>query len=436
MQPDLLNELLACWPDKLSGLSAFEVGLSGGLDSMVLLSLLVRARQHRPQLQISAVHVHHGLSDFAEEWVRHCQAVCAEWEVSLRVVRVHVDRAAAEGVEANARKLRYEAYAQSTADVLVLAQHLDDQSETVLLQLLRGGGVRALSGMPTCRSLAGLALWRPLLSRTRQQLERYAAQHQLSWVSDDSNADIHYRRNMLRHCIMPVLAEHVPDYRQHIARTAWHMSQASSLIEEVVAADLERGRKGHGFDVASLLALSEVRQGFVLLAWLRERGVVALSPERAQEFLRQLRGAGVASQPSLMVGDVAVLRYRGVLHAVRVLRDVCVPNDVPVFSGESAEQFFPDWGGRLRWVRSGGIAPEVLAEGVCLSPRRGGELLPQQVGRKQVKKLLQEFGIPPLLRKQWPLLLDGAGKLLALPGVAVSSDCYDPAGYWPEWLPD
>jgi tRNA(Ile)-lysidine synthase len=113
---------------------------------------------------------------------------------------------------------------------------------------------------------------------------------------------------------------------------------------------------------------------------------------------------------------------------------MCVPNDVPVFSGESAEQFFPDWG-RLRWVRSGGIAPEVLAEGVCLSPRRGGAAAAAG-RRKQVKKLLQEFGIPPLLRKQWPLLLDGAGKLLALPGVAVSSDCYDPAGYWPEWLPD
>jgi tRNA(Ile)-lysidine synthase len=255
-------------------------------------------------------------------------------------VRVHVDRAAAEGVEANARKLRYEAYAQSTADVLVLAQHLDDQSETVLLQLLRGGGVRALSGMPTCRSLAGFVA---SLVVTRQQLERYAAQHQLSWVSDDSNADIHYRRNMLRHCIMPVLAEHVPDYRQHIARTAWHMSQASSLIEEVVAADLERGRKGHGFDVASLLALSEVRQGFVLLAWLRERGVVALSPERAQEFLRQLRGlVWQVSQASWWVmWQCCVTGASCMLFACCVM---CVPNDVPVFSGESAEQFFPDWG--------------------------------------------------------------------------------------------
>lgn len=436
MRPDLLNSLLASWPDKLSGLSAFEVGLSGGLDSIVLLSLLVRARQHRPQLQISAVHVHHGLSDFAEEWVRHCQAVCAEWDVPLRVARVSIDRAAIEGVEANARKLRYGAYAQSAAEVLVLAQHQDDQSETVMLQLLRGGGVKALSGMPVCRSLAGLTLWRPLLPYTRQQLECYAAQQRLSWVDDDSNGDIHYRRNMLRHCIMPVLAEHVPDYRQHITRTAWHMRQASSLIEEVVAADLDRGRVGHGFDVACLLALSEVRQGFVLLAWLRERGVVAVAPERVQEYLRQLRGAGAASQPSLVVGDVAVLRYRGVLHATRVLHDRCVPNEVPVFSGEFAEQFFPAWGGRLRWERCGGITPEVLAQGLYLSPRRGGELLPQPVGRKQVKKLLQEFGVPPLLRKQWPLLLDGSGRVVALPGVAVSSDCFDPAGYWPEWLPD
>ncbi|WP_287877972.1 tRNA lysidine(34) synthetase TilS [Aquitalea sp.] len=436
MQPDLLPSLLASWPDNLSGLSAFEVGLSGGLDSMVLLSLLVRARRQRPQLQISAVHVHHGLSDVADEWVGHCQAVCAEWGVPLRVVRVQVDRAAPEGVEANARKLRYAAYAQSTAAVLALAHHQDDQSETVLLQLLRGGSVKALAGMPVCRPLAALHLWRPLLSYSRQQLEQYAAAHQLRWVEDDSNADTRYRRNMLRHCVMPLLAQQLPDYRQHIARTAWHMGQASALIDEVVAADLAQGSRGHGFDVASLLALSEVRQGFVLLAWLRQQGVTTVSAERVQEFLRQLRDADAASQPSLVVGGLAVLRHRGELH-VLLLRDCkCLPDVVQAFSGESAEQVFPDWGGRLCWSRRGGIAADVLAQGIRLSPRRGGERLPQPVGRKQVKKLLQEAGIPPLLRQQWPLLFGMDGRLLALPGVAVSSDCYDAAGYWPEWLPE
>ena len=434
MQPDLLPSLLASWPDNLSGLSAFEVGLSGGLDSMALLSLLVRARQQRPQLRISAVHVHHGLSDVADEWVRHCQAVCAEWGVPLRVVRVSVDRAAPEGVEANARKLRYAVYAQSLAEVLVLAHHQDDQSETVLLQLLRGGSVKALAGMPVCRPLAALHLWRPLLSYSRQQLEQYAAAQQLRWVEDDSNADTRYRRNMLRHCVMPLLVQQLPDYRQHIARTAWHMSQASALIDEVVAADLAQGSREHGFDVASLLALSEVRQGFVLLAWLRQQGVMTVTAERVREFLRQLRDADAASQPSLVVGAIAVLRYRGILHVLRV-RD-CLPDVVQAFSGGAVEQVFPDWGGRLCWLRRGGIAADVLAQGIRLSPRRGGERLPQAVGKKQVKKLLQEAGIPPLLRQQWPLLFGVDGRLLALPGVAVSSECFDPAGYWPEWLPE
>lgn len=436
MQPDLLPSLLANWPDNLSGLSAFEVGLSGGLDSMALLSLLVRARQHRPQLRISAVHVHHGLSDFAEEWVRHCQAACAEWAVPLRVVRVSVDRAAPEGLEANARKLRYAAYTQSCAEVMVLAHHQDDQSETVLLQLLRGGGVKALSGMPVCRPLANRLLWRPLLSYSRQQLEQYAAAHQLRWVEDDSNADTRYRRNMLRHRIMPLLAEQLPDYRQHIARTSWHMSQASALIDEVAAADLAQGRKGDGLDVASLLALSEVRRGFVLLAWLRERGVMTLAAERVQEFLRQLQYADAASHPCLVVGDMAIVRYREALCVFRVRNCKNLPDVVSIFSGDVAEQDFPGWGGRLRWVQRGGIAAEVLARGVRLSPRLGGELLPQPIGKKQVKKLLQEAGIPPLLRQQWPLLFGDDGSLLALPGVAVSSDCYEAEGYWPEWLPE
>lgn len=436
MQPDLLPDLLASWPDNLSGLSAFEVGLSGGLDSMVLLSLLVRARQYRPQLQISAVHVHHGLSDHAEAWVQHCQSVCANWDVPLRVARVSVNRAAPQGVEAHARLLRYQAYAQASAQVMVLAQHQDDQAETVLLQLLRGGGVKALAGMPACRSLAGLVLWRPLLAYSRQQLEQYAAMFQLHWVEDDSNIDTRYRRNMLRHCVMPLLAEHLPAYRQHIVRTAWHMSQASALIDEVVAADLAQGRRGHGFDVASLLALSEVRQGFVLLAWLHEQGVGAVAPDRAQEFLRQLRCAAEQSQPSLVVREVVVLRYRGNLHVFRLREGLQSQFMQPALMEQVHEQRVPSWGGCLRWERRGGISPDVLERGFYLSPRRGGELLLQPAGRRQVKKLLQEAGIPPLLRKQWPLLSDADGKLLALPGVAVSSECYDPDGYWPEWLPE
>lgn len=431
MQPDLLDALLAHWPDNLSGLCAFELGLSGGLDSMVLLSLLTRARQYRPQLRLSAVHVHHGLNAAADDWVLHCQEVCRQLDVPLRVARVVVSRAAGESLEAQARQQRYVVYAQSTAEVLVLAHHLDDQSETVLLQLLRGGGVRALSGIPALRSLEHLQLWRPLLGFTRQQLERYASEQGLSWVEDDSNADIAYRRNLLRHRIMPLLQQHVPSYRQQLGRTAWHMAQASQLVDEVAAADLASCTTGAALDVERVLSFSPVRQGFLLMAWLRSMGQSQVAPEQLQEFLRQLRVAAVASQPCLQLPELVVVRYRQLLHAVPVLPSLsaCALR----FDPERPVCRLSDWGGSLRWVRRGGLTLQSLVGDLQLRPRLGGEVLQQAVGRKPVKKLLQEAGIPPLLRRQWPLLYAADGRLLALPGVAVASDCFSRDGYWPEW---
>ena len=436
MQPDLLDHLLANWPDELSGLCAFELGLSGGLDSMVLLSLLARARASRPGLHVSAVHVHHGLNPAADAWVEHCQAACARWNIPLRVVRVVVDRAAPEGIEARARQLRYDAYRLTKAQVVVLAQHLDDQAETVLLQLLRGGGVRALAGMSGLRQLADKSLWRPLLSLTRQQLEHYASVHALEWVEDDSNADLTYRRNVLRHCIMPLLQEHIPAYRRHIDRSAWHMAQASQLLDEVIATDLSTCLTKDGFAVEPLLALSEVRQGFVMLAWLREQGVNAVAPNQLQEFLRQLRESGTESQPTLQLDRQVVLRYRQFLHVVTLLKNV--PHNPIMLDAVTQDNavYSPEWAGCLRWGAGGGLSVDVIASGLVLRPRVGGELLMQSYGRKEVRKLLQEAGMPPLLRKQWPLLYSTEGKLLALPGVAVASDCFDASGFWPDWLPE
>lgn len=433
MQPDLLEALLAHWPDNLSGLCAFELGLSGGLDSMVLLSLLARARQQRPQLRLSAVHVHHGLNAAADHWALHCQQVCQQLEVPLRVVRVAVSRSAGESLEAQARQQRYAVYAQSAAEVLVLAHHLDDQSETVLLQLLRGGGVRALSGMPVVRRLGALQLWRPLLGFTRQQLEQYAVVQGLVWVEDDSNADIAYRRNLLRHRIMPLLQQHVPSYRQQLERSAWHMAQASQLVDEVAAADLASCTTGAALDVERLLSLSPVRQGFLLMAWLRHLGQSQVAPEQLQEFLRQLHVAAAASQPCLQLPELVVVRYRQQLHAVPVRPTQSAT--VLRFDASQPVSRQPGWGGCLRWVRGGGLSLPSLAGDLQLRPRQGGEVLQQPVGRKPVKKLLQEAGIPPLLRRQWPLLYAADGRLLALPGVVVASDCFSAEGYWPEWLP-
>ena len=164
------------------------VGFSGGLDSTVLLHRLKLWRDREPNVQLRAMHIHHGLSPHAEAWVAHCEALCAAWAIPLIAERVTLAKEGL-GIEAQARKARYAAFAGALrpGEALVTAQHLDDQCETFLLALKRGSGPAGLSAMPTRSEFAGTTLLRPLLGETRASLEAWAREHQLNWIEDESN---------------------------------------------------------------------------------------------------------------------------------------------------------------------------------------------------------------------------------------------------------
>lgn len=435
-QPDPLEALLSHWPDELSGQCAFEVGLSGGLDSVALLALLCRAREHRPGLAVSAVHVHHGLSPNADAWAEHCRALCAALRVPLRLERVSLVVSGGDSLEAVARTARYQVYRRSAAGVVALAHHLDDQAETVLLQLLRGGGPRALAAMPALRRLdaAGPWLWRPLLGLRRLQLEAWVQAEGLSWVEDESNRDERWRRNLLRQRLLPQLEAALPDYRRHLARSAGLLADAAAVLDEVAAQDLAACRLGDGLSLAVWRGLSEPRQRQVLLAWLRALEWPAPEPEALAEFQRQALQAGADSCPRLALASGLLYRYRDGVHALPALAP---PAAVSLAALDpTAECLVEEWGGVLSWEwRSHGLPAALLEQGLLLCPRQGGERLASAVGRKPVKNFLQEAGIAPPLRERWPLLCDAGGRLLALPGVAVDADLAAGPGWWPCWRP-
>src|SRR5439155_22215502 len=135
-----------------------------------------------------AVHVHHGLSPHADDWTEVCRELCAEREIPLDVERVRVERSAPEGLEAAARAARYAVYASRTEDFVALAHHFEDQSETVLLQLLRGTGLKGVAAMPEVRPLAGsrVRILRPLLGVSRAELRAHAEKRGLRWIDDES----------------------------------------------------------------------------------------------------------------------------------------------------------------------------------------------------------------------------------------------------------
>ena len=243
------------------------VGLSGGMDSVVLLELLARLSATL-SLQLSAMHVHHGLSPNADRWAAFCESLCEARSIPLRVARIQVDRSQPGGVEAVARDARYTAFNAIEADFIALAQHADDQAETVMHQILRGTGLKGMAGMGETRHLReGLTLIRPLLGISRAGIEAYARENRLDWIEDESNADTAYTRNFIRHALTPKLAERFPHYRESLARAGRHAAEADEMLSALAAIDLKWDGRNAYADVLDNLSLT--RQVNALYHWLQ-----------------------------------------------------------------------------------------------------------------------------------------------------------------------
>lgn len=243
---------------------------SGGLDSTVLLHQLVLWREQHPDVTLRAIHIHHGLSPHADSWVRHCEAVCEDWQVPLVVARVTLADSGL-GVEAHAREARYRAFAQALlpGEVLATAQHLDDQCETFLLALKRGSGPAGLSAMGKRSPFAGTQLLRPLLGETRETLERWAMQYGLRWIEDESNQDDAYDRNFLRLRALPLLQQRWPHFSASVARSAALCAEQERLLDELLASDLADCITARGtLQLSPLMAMSDVRRAAIVRRWL------------------------------------------------------------------------------------------------------------------------------------------------------------------------
>jgi tRNA(Ile)-lysidine synthase len=378
------------------------VGLSGGVDSVVLLHLLHRLA---PQLgyELSALHVNHGLSPNAGAWQRSCAALCRALGVPFTAVRVKV-RKGGHGPEAAAREARRAAFAKARVDALALAHQLDDQAETVLHNLLRGAGAAGASGMPVAGRVGDKLVLRPLLGVPRSAVLAYARAHRLAFVEDESNADESLTRNYLRRRVGPVIEARFPRWKESLARAARHFAAA--------------GLTGQA----------------LLRSWLSEQGLRAPSEARLGEMLKQLGGKGARTA---IAHDGAVVRaYRGKAY---VTRGGQLPPFRPrAWKGE-AQLALPELGGELRCrkVRSKGIASALLAgKSLEVRLRSGGERLQPDPKRprRTLKNLFQEAGIPPWERDRLPLLFCG-DELVWVPGLGVDAKFLS-AGGAPGLLPD
>jgi tRNA(Ile)-lysidine synthase len=433
------------------------VALSGGLDSMVLLRLAhAYARAHGGML--SAFHVHHGLSPHADAWRDHCAAAAAALGIPFDWRAVQVEKGKS-GIEAAARKRRYAALGDMCrahgAAVLLTAHHLDDQAETVLLQLLRGSGPTGLSGMDTANRGPGLLgdarllMARPLLSVSRTDLEHVAREQGIGWVEDESNADPRYARNALRHGVMPALAAAFPGFQQRIARSASHAAAAQRLLDELAAQDLaaclapdarhadgaHEGDAAGALDLAQVRRLSRDRIDNLLRHWFAVRRLAMPSTAWLAQMVAQILSARDDAQLLVEHPDVDVRRHRDRLYLVPRLPDLAGmrdPDDAGVierhahpfrWSGE-ASLAFPDYGGVLHFdAAERGFDPAWLrAQPLEIDFRKGGERLRLAHNRpsRPLKMHYQASGIPAWERGRLPIVNAGFDLLFA---AGLGMDC-------------
>ena len=407
--PAQLLQALSPWRNA----PAWHIAFSGGLDSTVLLHLLAILAKSETLPPLSAVHVHHGLQAVADAWPSHCQSVCDSLGVPLRVMHVHVPPGAS--LERAAREARYQAFTEVAreGEAVLTGQHRDDQAETLLFRLLRGAGVRGLAAMPAHRPLAGGFLVRPLLDVSRAELEAYAGDHQLKWIEDPSNADPRFSRNYLRHRVIPTLTERWPQAVSSLARTAEHLGEAEALLGELACMDLQAADQPSRFPwlllpslaLAPLRELSDARQRNALRHWLAPLTRLPDSDHWAGWY--SLRDAKGDAQPLWRLAD-------GELHRCGE-RIWWLPGVWSEFSHGSVS--WPDPRNPLELPGNGllkiiGKAPEGPLE---VRYRQGGEMLdvPGR-GRRDLKRLLNECGVPVFVRGRLPLLYQGE-QLLGVP---------------------
>ena len=426
LSPDsLFKSFHAAFPD-LPSHTVVEVGLSGGLDSVVLLHLLHRTREFH-HFDLRAVHVHHGLSTNADSWAKFCQDYCRGLNVTLRVCRVNVEKQG-KGLEAAARAARYQAFSDGLKKIIVLAHHRNDQIETFMLSAVRGGGLRGMAAMPVWRDLnEEIQIWRPLLAFSRQELAEYAQQWGLSFVEDESNEDSGYLRNWMRNQALPKWQQRIPNFEQQICTNVRLLQEDLQLLDELIESEYQRISPNGIFSISLWRQCTPLLRRRLLWYFLRKQTESLPSYHSIVDFARVLE---TADQAQLNLSDGELVAYRDKLF-------VCQESEfqnLPWCNGREVRGRLKDIlleNGFVLLPFKGGLSEEELERPAVLRSVVKGDVIHSGQREKSVEKLLQECHIVPFVRKYWPIILSMGNNCLAVVNLRVGSDVRMEQGYLP-----
>jgi tRNA(Ile)-lysidine synthase len=406
------------------------IGYSGGVDSHVLLHLCATLTHWRDKL--IAVHIHHGLQDSASAWAEHSEKQARALGIQFCLLHVNATAQRGESPEEAARNARYNALREliSTNDVLLIAQHQEDQLETVLLQLFRGGGLRGLSGIPHSHHFGQGLILRPLLNVSKQEINAYAHAQQLHWIEDPSNNSEQYDRNFLRNAVIPLLKQRWPSLDKTVARSAHHCSEAQFVVAAIADElfDPVFNSADKTLSISELKAHKPTRQQLVIRHWFAYLGLKMPTQTFIERLLNEVVLASPSSAPLLVGQNHCVRRYRNSLY--------CLPHmDYEPIS----QTLWPTGQTQLSIGNQHILSYSRSAVGidsqrwhnavVTIKARTGGERirLPKRKSLHTLKKLFQEAGIPPWERELIPLIYLN-DELAAIGDKWISAEFYSETG--------
>ena len=403
-----------------AGATGLAVALSGGADSASLLAATIAAAAMDAAaaggatfrgLEVRAVHVDHGLQSAAAAFRDSCAALCADFGVPLTVIPAVVETPPGASLEAAARDARYAALAAELkpGECLLTAHHSEDQAETLLLQALRGAGLKGLSAMPHCRPLGRGWHVRPVLEVPRRELLAFGARWCGACAPDPMNEDLRFDRSYLRRQVWPLIETRWPGSAAALSRTARHAADAQELLDRAAAADVIRLRDGDALSVPGLRALGPGERINVLRFWLCDAGFEPPPAARLTEALRQMLDAEADHLPAIAWGDHALRRYRQRVFMTQAGPPCLEGTRLWSVGADSRVDLGPGLG-TLRWLaQNGGIDAQRLPATVIVRRRGGGEALrpATQAKTQTVQHLCQSHGVLPWMRDALPLVFAG-----------------------------
>lgn len=388
----------------------FLIAYSGGLDSSVLLHLCAVGAGTENANRFSVIHVNHGLHPQANQWADHGERTCEKLGLCYRILVVDGAAKKGQSPEDAARNARYSAL-QPWVDkttVVLTAQHQEDQAETMLLQMLRGSGLKGLSGMPASASFGAGIIHRPLLSYSKNAIRHYAKMHSLNWIEDPSNHDLSINRNYLRHEIIPRIEHRWPGMAKTLSRSARLCAESQKLIDHELVRwfNLVLEPNRNTLLISKLKEYDKARQRCILRHWILQSGFRSPSEINLNRIVSEVNTAAPDRFPKVHWGEAEVRRYRNELFIMKPLENFSPPSSITWSLSQPLE--IPGLQGKLEFLpdNASTSGEGIVETSLSIRFRSGGERcrLPGRRGSRSLKKIYQELGVPPWERDRIPLI--------------------------------